>query len=302
MMKKIVYIAAILGLSLFAQEGVEDLNQTQESVSQEMVPQVVENVEQNQTTVQEVAPQEVVPQVVENVEQNQTTVQEVTPQEVAMEDANSTALTEDANNTTVAQDENITSLEESNTLEQNQTVVSHSQFEKSFPNHIAYKFYKKGVEALKEGDYKKAYENSMNARAIYNIKKGQYGVIPLPYLAGFLKETSYTPKRFYYKIIEFKPYELRKLIIKSKLISPPIASVVIKKRSTSTDIIVKNYGDLPLDGFGITINNKKVVSYDKINPNEQKIYSYDSSETVYTISFTEEYGFAPESMNIEEEE
>jgi hypothetical protein len=77
---------------------------------------------------------------------------------------------------------------------------------------------------------------------------------------------------------------------------------VIKKRSTSTDIIIRNYGDLPLDNFKILINSKEVVSFDKINPNEEKTYTYDFSGKIYEVSFKEEYGFGADSIMINEEE
>ena len=281
-MKRIIYTLAIISVGLFAQDI--DSNQTQQTLS----PVTELAVDTNAT--QEVG-----------VEQNATAKEaEANTEQDSMAEATEQNATVEATEVSLEQngtDENGTSL-----VEQSETVVPKTQFEKSFPNHIAYKFYSKGVEALYRGDYKAAYSNAMKARAIYDIKEGQLGVIPLPYLPGFVKETAYSPKRFYYKIVKFQPYELRKLIIKAKLISPPIASVVIKKRSTSTDVIVRNFGDLPLDGFKLFINDKEVVGYDKINPNEEKIYSYDSADKIYRLSFTEEYGFAPQSMTIAEEE
>lgn len=178
-----------------------------------------------------------------------------------------------------------------------------SAFEKLFVNHSAYIYYSKGVEELYKSNYKSAYENAMKAKEIIdNTDNINEQIIALPYMPSFVRETAYSPKRIYYKIVKAKVYELRKLIVKAKLISPPIASVIVKKTSTYMEIIIRNFGDLPLDEFELLINEKSMVKYDKILPNDKKTIRVDIVEEFHEISFKEKYGFAPSSIMLSEDE
>ena len=178
-----------------------------------------------------------------------------------------------------------------------------SEFEKLFVNHSAYIYYLKGIEELQIANYKAAYENAMKAKAIIdNTNKPNEQVIALPYMPNYVRESSYTPKRIYYKTVKAKPYELKRLITKAKLISPPIASVVLKRTSTYIEVITRNYGDLPLDEFELLVNEDSIVKYEKILPNEQKITRIGVAPNLFEISFKEKYGFAPKSIMLSEGE
>ena len=181
-----------------------------------------------------------------------------------------------------------------------QELVSLSKFEKTFVNHTAYIAYQNGIKALYEGNYKDAYAYAMDAKKIYYIEDAKAYMIPLPYMPSYIRESSYTPKRIYYKMLKHKPYELKRLIIKTKLLSPPITSVIVKRTSTYIDIIIRNYGDLPLDNFELLLNNESVAKYRKILPNEEKVYRYESAPQLHEIAFKEEYGFAPNSILMNE--
>jgi len=188
----------------------------------------------------------------------------------------------------------------------NETMVveeNMSEFEKLFVNHSAYRYYEKAIEELYKSNYKAAYENAMKAKEIVdNTDKPNEQVIALPYMPNYLRETAYTPKRIYYKIVKAKPYELKRVITKAKLISPPVASIIIKRTSTYMEIITRNYGDLPLDDFELLLNDESIVKYEKVLPNEKKIIRIDAAPVLYEISFKEKYGFAPKSIMLSEGE
>ena len=178
-----------------------------------------------------------------------------------------------------------------------------SEFEKLFVNHSAYNYYLKGIEELQVLNYKDAYENAMKAKAIIdNTSKANEQVIALPYMPAYVRESSYTPKKIYYKMVKSKPYELKRLITKAKLISPPVASVVLKRTSTYIEVITRNYGDLPLDEFELLVNDESIVKYDKILPNEQQTTRISAAPSLFEISFKEKYGFAPNSIMLSEGE
>ena len=119
-------------------------------------------------------------------------------------------------------------------------------------------------------------------------------------MPSFLRETAYAAKKIYYKTVVHKEYELNRLITKIKLLSPPIPAVVIKRTSTYIDIIVRNYGDLPLDNFEIILDSQSVVKYTKILPSQEKVYRYEKAPMLHEIAFKEEYGFAPKSILMNE--
>lgn len=178
-----------------------------------------------------------------------------------------------------------------------------SEFEKLFINHTAYIYYSTSIKELYTANYKNAYENAMKAKAIYdNTDEESSQIIALPYMPSYIRESGFTAKRIYYKVIKANTYELRRLITKIKLISPPIATVVLKKTSTYIDVIIKNYGDLPLDGFEVLLNDEPIAKYDKILPNEEKVTRLEASPSLYEISFKEKYGFAPNSIMLSEDE
>ena len=178
-----------------------------------------------------------------------------------------------------------------------------SEFEKLFVNHSAHIYYTRAIDELHKANYKAAYENAMKAKVIYdNTDKTDEQVIALPYMPSYVRDSAYTAKRIYYKVVKPKPYELKRLITKAKLISPPIASVVLKRTSTYMDLITKNYGDLPLDEFEVLLNDESIVKYEKILPNEQKVTRIELAPTLYEISFKEKYGFAPNSIMLSEGE
>ena len=182
-------------------------------------------------------------------------------------------------------------------------VTTLSEFEKLFVNHSAYIYYEKAVEEIYNGNYKAAYENAMLAKNIVdNTDDKESQIIALPYMPNYVRESGLTPKRIYYKIVKAKPYELKRVITKAKLISPPMASVILKRTSTYMEVIVRNYGDLPLDEFELLLNDEQIAKFDKILPNEEKIIHLDKAPTLYEISFKEKYGFAPKSIMLSEGE
>ncbi|SFV75279.1 hypothetical protein MNB_SM-3-7 [hydrothermal vent metagenome] len=174
-----------------------------------------------------------------------------------------------------------------------------TQFQKLFVNHIAYRDYQKAIDEMYKKEYKKAYSYAMHAKSIYPQNKRS--LIALAYMPSYLRESAYEPKKIYYKIVIYKQYELDRLVTKIKLLSPPIPSVIVKRTSTYMDIIIRNYGDLPLDEFALVIDGKKVITYNKILPNEEKVYRYESAPIMHEIGFNERYGFAPKSIVINEE-
>lgn len=176
-----------------------------------------------------------------------------------------------------------------------------SSFEKLFVNHSAYRYYQDSIKSLYINDYKTAYSLAMKAKEIIDNTEDQDQFIALPYMPSYMRETAYSPKRVYYKIVEYKPYNLKRLITKAKLISPPIASVVINRTSTYMALTIKNYGDLPLDEFKVLINDEVVGSFDKILPNEEKYVRVEKAPTLYELAFKEKYGFAPDSMMLSED-
>ncbi len=218
-------------------------------------------------------------------------------------DTNATLVESVEQNTTVESVEQNTTVE---SVEQNATIEEKkemSEFEKLFVNHSAYNYYEKAIESLYKSDYKAAYKNAMSAKEIVdNTDADASQTIALPYMPNYVRESGLTPKRIYYKIVHSKPYELKRVVIKAKLISPPIASVVIKRTSTFMELIVRNYGDLPLDDFEVLLNDESLAKFEKILPNEQKIIRIDKAPTLYEISFKEKYGFAPGSMMLSEDE
>jgi len=178
-----------------------------------------------------------------------------------------------------------------------------SSFEKLFVNHSAYRYYLDGIKMLYEKNYKSAYEFAMKAKMIYdNTLEKENLAIALPYLPSYVRESSYSPKRIYYKMVKYRDYELKRLIVKAKLISPPIASIIINRTSTYVNIVIKNYGDLPLDDFEVLINDESIASFEKILPNEEKKVRVESSPILYELSFKEKYGFAPKSIMLDGDE
>jgi len=206
-----------------------------------------------------------------------------------------------------AQDDNVTQPLDQNmsvandSIPLNQERPKISEFEKLFVNHIAYNYYKNGINSLYEGDYKKAYENAMNAKEIVDNTDLNTTTIALAFMPSYLRESAYSPKRIYYKIVKQKQYKLKRLIVKAKLISPPIASLVIHRTSTTIDVILKNYGDLPLDEFEVFVNEQSIAFYEKVLPNEEKTIKIQKAPKLYEVSFKEKYGFAPKSFMLEEE-
>lgn len=176
-----------------------------------------------------------------------------------------------------------------------------SEFEKLFINHVAFNYYKSGITALYQGDYKAAYENAMKAQEIVDNTDLNTTTIALPFMPSYIRETSYSPKRTYYKIVKQKEYKLKRLITKAKLISPPIASMVIHRTSTTIDIILRNHGDLPFDDFEVFVNEKPIALYEKLLPNEEKTIKIQKAPKLYEVSFKEKYGFAPKSFMLSEE-
>ncbi len=227
------------------------------------------------------------------------------------EDLN-TSATEEPTQEPTQEDDNSSSLDDEDGLgvdvveegsEGTNKNASMSEFEKLFVHHAAYIYYNKAIDAMFQADYKTAYDYAMSAQKIYdNTDLNGSQVIALPYMPSYIRESAYAPKRIYYKMVKPKPYELRRVITKIKLISPPIASVVVKRTSTYVEIITKNYGDLPLDRFELFLNDEKLVSYEKILPNEQKVFHLDGAPQLYELSFKEKYGFAPKSILLSEGE
>ena len=181
------------------------------------------------------------------------------------------------------------------------TQVGLSEFEKLFVNHTAYNFYKAGIKALYQGDYKIAYENAMNAKDIVDNTELNTSTIALPFMPSYMRETSYSPKKIYYKIVKQKEYQLKRLVVKAKLISPPIASLVIHRTSTTIDVILRNHGDLPFDDFEVLVNEEPIALYEKLLPNEEKVIKIQKAPKLFEVSFKEKYGFAPESFMLNED-
>ena len=205
------------------------------------------------------------------------------------------------NNTSISQDENMTLniVDDSN----NTQALVITPFESLFVNHMAYLYYNKGIQALYKGDYKTAYNFAMKAQAITdNTEQEKDLTIALPYLPNYVRESAYAPKRIYYKIIKYKPYELKRLITKTKLISPPIATISLNRTSTYISMHIKNFGDLPLDNFEVLLNDKLIAKYDKILVGEDKIIRINKAPILYEISFKEKYGFAPQNITLSEDQ
>jgi len=217
-----------------------------------------------------------------------------------MADTNQTVSADD-NNT--AFDNNITA--DSNTTSQvisDKKILELSKFEKQFINHIAYNHYTNAIKFLYAKDHKKAYEEAMKAKDIYNNEDNtKEQKIVLPYLPGFLRQSAQTPSRIYYKIYRDKNYELKRLIRKVKLLSPPIALVTFDQTSTYIDIKIKNVGDLPFDNFTVEINYEEVKTFDKIIPNQEVTFRFYTVDKVEAISFKEAYGFAPKAIEFTQE-
>ena len=173
------------------------------------------------------------------------------------------------------------------------------KFEKIFANHSAYIAYKKAIDLLYKGEYQEAYKFAIQAKTIYPQPEDTT-LMPLAYMPPYLREGNYGAKKVYYKIVEYKKYEVDRLITKIKLLSPPIPLVVIKRTSTYMDISITNYGDLPLDKFELLIDNQQVISYKQILPKEEKKFRVDLALVIHELSFKEEYGFAPESIMVNE--
>ena len=220
------------------------------------------------------------------------------------EEVDTNITIEDANLSLV--DVNIDAVDFNVSIDENITTIKNielSDFEKLFVNHTAYIYYRNGINDIYLGNYKSAYANAMKAKDIFdNTDDVENQVIALPYMPSYLRESAYTPIKIYYKIVKPRQYELKRLITKAKLISPPIASVVIKRTSTYMEIILKNYGDLPLDDFEVLLNDESISKYEKILPNELKTLRVELAPKLYEISFKEKYGFAPNSIMLSEDE
>ena len=173
-----------------------------------------------------------------------------------------------------------------------------SKFEKTFIYHVAYNHYKKAIDFMFAKNHKAAYNEAMAAKAIYD-NGAKAKDITLPYIPGYIRENAQTPVRIYYKIFQTKNYELHRLIRKIKLLNPPIPMVVFRQTSTFVDIEVQNFGDLPLDKFGIEVNFEKAVVFEKVNPGESKTFRYNKAVELENIRFTEEFGFAPKDIEFE---
>ena len=223
---------------------------------------------------------------------------------------------QDDSNSTLIQDPNLTEVnysvltdsDDNSSLQDNNSTIALlaepkklSEFEKLFVNHIAYNYYKKAITALYSDNYKSAYENAMRAKDIVDNTELNTSTIALPFMPSYVRETAYSPKRTYYKIVKEKEYKLKRLVVKAKLMSPPIASLVIHRTSTTTDIILRNHGDLPFDDFKVLVNDKQIALYEKLLPNEEKIIKINRAPKLYEVSFKEKYGFAPKSFMITEE-
>lgn len=178
-----------------------------------------------------------------------------------------------------------------------------SSFETIFSNHVAYINYHEAILSLYNGDYKQAYQNAINAKSIFdNTNAEDKQFIALPYMPSYVREGPYGPKTIYYKIVNYYPYELKRLITKVKLVSPPIATVVINRGSTSITLSVKNFGDLPLDEFEVMLNDEQIAFFETILPNEEKSIRIEGAPKLYEVAFKEKYGFAPDSFILSEDE
>ncbi len=246
----------------------------------------------------------------EVIVESNTTVQE-TEKSSDIKEKNETKIIKSVvseNNTTIKLDENetlktiadmnITKADEIKAQELVKSDRKLSSFEKSFVYHIGYNHYAKAIKLMYAKNHKDAYSEAMSAKNIYDANATQKEIV-LPYLPGYVRESAQTPRRIYYKILVPKNYELYRLIRKIKLLNPPIPMVVLNQTSTYVDIEIKNYGDLPLDKFGIEINDEKVYQFPKINPNQSVTYRYNKSLSVEHIKFSEEFGFAPKDIIFE---
>lgn len=215
---------------------------------------------------------------------------------------NNATFVEDANDSFV-EDANTTTWDEESSTQDSGYIETKklSEFEKLFVNHTAFNFYKTGILSLYQGDYKSAYENAMSAKDIVDNTELNATTIALPFMPSFVRESAYSPKRTFYKIVKQKEYKLKRLVTKAKLISPPIASVVIHRTSTTIDIILRNHGDLPFDEFEVLVNEEPIAMYEKLLPNEEKTIKIQSAPKLYEVSFKEKYGFAPKSFMLSEE-
>jgi hypothetical protein len=304
-MKKLIILFLVVWSIGLAQEGdvVTDVTEEttkevttdiaqEDSLKEQNSDDVVLDAQEDSTNEQAIDNQE---EDIVDVQEDSTTNQ---PQNYLSLDDNN--ISKDSNQT----DKNITN--ESIVLDTNTTqkdtntskVKEYSKFEKQYINHIAFNNYKKAVKLLYDGDYKQAYKLVMKAKEYYD--ENDRNKVPLPYISGYLREQAFTPRRIYYKMLVDREYELTRLIRKIKLLSPPIAMVVIKRTSTYIQIDIQNIGDLPLDKFEIYLNDEKVVAFDKINPDETKQYIYKEAPVLDTISFKEAYGFAPDSISMGE--
>ncbi|MCK5294090.1 MAG: hypothetical protein KAJ49_05510 [Arcobacteraceae bacterium] len=203
-------------------------------------------------------------------------------------DQNSSILADDSNNTNNIQTQKV----------DNKT---YTQFEKMFTNHIAYNHYKKAMKLMYEKKHKEAYEEAIKAKDVYNNSLKENQVIELPFIPGYIRESAQTPKRTYYKIIEEHIYELKRLIRKIKLLNPPIPFVVLNQTSTYIDITVENFGDTPLDNLIVEINYEKVATFPKIYPLKSETIRYHKTMNLEQITFTEDYGFAPSTIEFSQE-
>jgi hypothetical protein len=202
-------------------------------------------------------------------------------------------------------DNNKTKIDIKNTKDTNNSSIDDSNktlssFESKFVNHIAYRHYDKAVNLLYKKQYTKAYNEAISAKLLFNNEDKKEKLISLPYMSSYLRESGFAPKTMYYKIIENKPYQLKRLLTKIKLLSPPIPMIILKKTSTNIIVEVSNQGDLPLDEFDILINDTKVHRFDKINVNKMKSIKIDFNGIIEKITFKEAYGFAPKSIQIVE--
>jgi len=226
------------------------------------------------------------------VEPGKETESEINIQDASLNDTNTTDA--DIATEKIQSTENIVDSAESNS-----TARVFSKFEKTFIYHIAYNHYRKAINLMYAKDHKGAYEEAMKAKEIY--KNNDQNLIHLPYIPGYVRESAQTPRRIFYKIIEKQNYELNRLIRKIKLLNPPIPLIRFNQTSTYIDVIVTNVGDTPFDNLSVEINYEPVTTFEKINPNDTKRYRYNSVAKLENISFKEEFGFAPKTIEFEQE-
>ncbi len=295
-MKKLLFILVFLNSVAFG--GWFSSDEKKEPVPVEMETTVEETtVDENsveETTVEEDSV-DTTNEVVTTEDVDTTTTEEVATTEDT-EDANITTTeslneeisTEDILNPQESEDMNTTEETEEEVID---TTRKFSHFEKTFVYHVAYNHYKKAIKHMYAKEHKEAYDEAIKAKNIFLNQKNNK--IALPYMPGYVRENAQTPRRIYYKIIEEQNYELTRLIRKIKLLNPPIPMVILNQTSTYVDIQIQNLGDVPLDKFGIEINYEKIITFDKINPNETKTYRYNKTVQLEQLTFSEEYGFIP---------